>query len=180
MNAVRATTIAVLCGAVLMLWGCPDEQATETEPPQIEAMEPPAEEATTDHRPGEHMDGGHMHGDTEDAGAHHHGVTAPSDQALSGEVVNGTRVVRVEAKRYEFVPATIVVEQGRPVRLHITATDVMHGFDVEGMEVDVRLPPNETQTVEFTPAEAGEYHVHCSVYCGPGHGEMHGALIVRE
>jgi hypothetical protein len=39
--------------------------------------------------------------------------------------------------------------------------------------------PGDT-TVAFTPEQPGEYHFHCTVYCGPGHDEMHGTRFVRE
>lgn len=152
-----------------MLWGCPAEESPEVLPAEDPVELEVPDEHHHQHEPGEHMHHGHAH-DAVDR----------SDQPLSGDLVDGTRVVSVEAKRYEFVPSMIVVRQGEPVRLEVTATDVTHGIELHGMDIDVPLPVNETQTIEFTPEEAGEYHVHCSVYCGPGHHEMHGTLIVRE
>jgi cytochrome c oxidase subunit 2 len=180
MKVTRILLIVLLCGGIVALWGCPAEESAdmpEQVPPE-EATVQPDDEGAADHEPGEHMDeehapGEHMHGDHMDG-------SNPSDASLSGEVVDGTRVVEVEAKRYEFVPSPIVVEAGEPVKLEVTATDTAHGIGLEDFGIDERLPQGETRTVEFTPQEAGEYHIHCTVYCGPGHEDMHGTLIVKE
>lgn len=34
-------------------------------------------------------------------------------------------------------------------------------------------------TIESTPDKQGELEFRCSVYCGSGHGQMKGKLIVR-
>lgn len=173
MKTTRTLLILALCVGMLGLWGCSTQQTDEV-PEQVIPEDTAAEpDDPADHEPGEHMDDEHGHGE------HMDGHTATS-AALSGEVVDGTRVVEVEAKRYEFVPDPIVVEVGQPVKLEVTATDVAHGFGLEAMDVDVQLPPNDTRTVEFTPEEAGEYHIHCTHYCGPGHSDMHGTLVVKQ
>lgn len=167
MAMTRGGAIAVLCAAVLLIWGCPAEQNTDTVP-----VDPPSQEIG-DATPAPGEAAGHEE-------AHADDPPDPSTEALSGDLVDGTRVVEVEAHRYEFVPATIVVKRAEPVRLEVTATDVTHGFSVEDLGIDRRLPPNRTQVIEFTPQRAGRYHFHCSVYCGPGHSNMHGTLIVTE
>lgn len=135
-----------------------------------------------DHEPGEHMRGRHMMmGQQADEDEHEEegpGPVTESPGQLSGEVTDGVRVVKVAARRFAFIPDTIVVKAGEPVRLEVTSTDVTHGIDLEGMQIDVVLPPNQPQHIEFTPEKPGTYHFHCSVYCGPGHQDMHGELIV--
>jgi cytochrome c oxidase subunit II len=113
-------------------------------------------------------------------------ATAPSGpspapaEPLSGSVVNGAREVKVEAHKFAYNPDSIVVKKGEKVRLLITATDVQHGFALPDLKIDVKLPPNKEQVVEFTPDKAGEFPFHCSVYCGSGHGDMKGILLVKE
>jgi heme/copper-type cytochrome/quinol oxidase subunit 2 len=34
--------------------------------------------------------------------------------------------------------------------------------------------------INFVAEKAGEFAIVCSVYCGPGHAEMKGKLIVKE
>ncbi|MGC9317687.1 MAG: cupredoxin domain-containing protein [Armatimonadota bacterium] len=164
----RAVAFVVLSIAVVLMWGCARESAQQT-PAGRQAPREAAEVRSDE-----------QHQEEETGHAHEGGESAGEHLELSGEVVDGVRVVQVAAQRYEFIPNSIVVKQGQPVRLEITSQDVTHGFEVEDLGINQTLPPHETQTVEFTPEEAGEHHFHCSVYCGPGHDEMHGTLVVRE
>lgn len=99
-------------------------------------------------------------------------------QQLSGKVENGVRVIKVQAFRYGYTPDPIIVKEGEKVRLLLTSKDVMHGFGIIDLNIDVDIPVNKTTVLEFVPKQAGSYHIHCTVYCGVGHSNMHGELIV--
>ncbi|MDP2717674.1 MAG: cupredoxin domain-containing protein [Candidatus Micrarchaeota archaeon] len=86
----------------------------------------------------------------------------------------------VTAKQFEFSPATLTVKKGVPVKLAITSQDVEHSFSLPEFNVNQKLPPGETKTVEFTPDKTGEFTFFCSVFCGAGHGSMRGKLVVTE
>ncbi len=150
-------------------------------------------EGTTEQAEGGHMMEGEHHHDEpaeehgehmeEAVGEHEHGAeTAVSEEGAerepSGKLVDGVRVVDVAARQFEFEPATVVVRQGEKVRLKVTSEDVTHGIGIEGYDIDEVLPPGETKAVEFTADEAGAHHVHCTIYCGEGHNDMHGELVV--
>jgi len=107
-------------------------------------------------------------------------MPAHDAEGLSGRVVNGIREIRVEAFKFGFGPDPIVVRKGEKVRLIAKSTDVKHGLGIEDFSIDMELPPGEEKVVEFTPDKAGEFHIHCTVYCGSGHGDMHGTLLVIE
>ena len=107
-------------------------------------------------------------------------VITPDEDRLPGEVIGGTRVVEVQARQFEFVPSTIVTDAGQPLRLEVTSIDVDHGFEIPELGIDETLPPHQTQTIEFTPDQAGEFLFRCNVFCGPGHDEMTGVLVVRD
>ena len=103
-----------------------------------------------------------------------------SEGQLSGKEIDGVREIRLEAFQFGFKPEVIVVKKGERVRLVAKSTDVTHGIAIAAFDVSQALPPNEDKTIEFTADKVGEFHFHCSVYCGTGHGKMHGKLIVRE
>jgi nitrosocyanin len=98
----------------------------------------------------------------------------------SGELVDGVRVVEVAARKFEFDPATIVVREGERVRLKVTSKDVTHGIGIEAYNIDRKLEPGRSETIEFTADKAGRHHFYCTVYCGSGHGDMHGLLVVLD
>ena len=85
----------------------------------------------------------------------------------------------ITAKKFEFIPSTITVNQGDKVRLNIKSVDVTHGFAISEFGISENLRPGKTVTVEFTADKKGEYTFFCSVYCGGGHSGMRGKLIVE-
>lgn len=103
-----------------------------------------------------------------------------SDTELSGRLKDGWREVEFKAYQFGFEPEEIVVEQGDKVRLRARSTDVTHGLGLQAYDINQTLPPDEEQVIEFTADRAGEFHIHCTVYCGSGHGDMHAILRVKE
>lgn len=99
---------------------------------------------------------------------------------LSGTLVNGVRQIKLEAFRYGYKPDPIVVKKGEKVRILAKSRDVTHGFGIEDLHINAHIPPNKETAIEFTLQKAGDFHIHCTVYCGPGHEHMHGTLTVLE
>lgn len=97
---------------------------------------------------------------------------------LSGHVENGIRIVEVKAFRYGYNPDPIIVKEGEKVRLLLTSADVTHGFGIADLGINIKIPAKKTTVFEFIPKHAGTYHIHCTVYCGIGHGNMHGTLVI--
>ena len=102
------------------------------------------------------------------------------ESGFSGELVNGIRVIEVKASKFKFEPDPIVVKQGEKVRLVATSTDVKHGLAIPEFKVNVVTEVGKTSTVEFIADKTGEFRTHCSVFCGIGHGNMQGTLVVKK
>ncbi len=90
------------------------------------------------------------------------------------------QVVQVTARRFTFTPSEIVVKKGRPVVLEISSEDFLHGFNVPALKLRADLPPGIVTRVRFTPERVGEYDFVCDNFCGAGHEEMHGRIVVKE
>jgi cytochrome c oxidase subunit 2 len=103
-----------------------------------------------------------------------------SNPELSGVLKDGRRLIEVKARQFEFEPNQIVVKKGETVELDVTSQDVTHGIMIEGYDINRKLEPGKTEKIIFTPDRAGRFNFHCSVYCGQGHADMHGELIVTE
>lgn len=84
------------------------------------------------------------------------------------------------AKNWDFEPSKITVKKGDAVKLHIKSVDVDHGFTLAAFGVSTTLKPGATETVEFIADKVGNHSFFCSVFCGAGHKEMRGTLIVTE
>jgi cytochrome c oxidase subunit 2 len=96
----------------------------------------------------------------------------------SGSIVDGVRVVKVAARRYQFTPKRIVVREGENVRLEVTSSDVTHGMAIRDFGVSRELPKGKTQEIAFTADKPGRHEFHCFVFCGLGHGKMKGEIVV--
>jgi cytochrome c oxidase subunit II len=89
-----------------------------------------------------------------------------------------TKTFKVTAKRYEFIPGTIRVNQGDKVVLEVTAIDREHGFGLKAYGINRDLPKGKTVTIEFVADKKGEFTIKCTKFCGWGHFGMQGKLIV--
>jgi heme/copper-type cytochrome/quinol oxidase subunit 2 len=87
--------------------------------------------------------------------------------------------IEMTARQWEFLPATVTVNEGDKVRLVITSADVDHGFAIPEFGVSQRLESGQITTVEFTADKKGTFSFFCNVLCGSGHQGMRGTLIVQ-
>jgi cytochrome c oxidase subunit II len=89
------------------------------------------------------------------------------------------KVIQVTAERFKFTPDTIHLKVGEPVLLEITSLDRKHGFAVPELGVDETIEAGKTTRVRIVPAKAAKYDFHCSLFCGSGHEEMAGQIVVE-
>ncbi len=89
-----------------------------------------------------------------------------------------TRYLTLNAMQFEFAPGRVEVNQGDTVVIDITATDVVHGFYLDGYGIDERLEPGITKHITFVADQAGKFRYRCSVSCGNLHPFMIGELVV--
>jgi cytochrome c oxidase subunit 2 len=92
---------------------------------------------------------------------------------------NGATVVSV-GMMFTFDPREIRVPAGRPVTFRITSSDVTHGFQIVGTNANTMVVPGYVSQFTTTFARPGEYLIVCNEYCGLGHHQMYGKLIVEE
>ena len=88
------------------------------------------------------------------------------------------RVIKVVAKKFVFTPNHIEIKAGEAVVIELTALDFVHGFNVPDMNVRVDLPPGQVTRVPLKPATAGRFPFLCDNFCGDGHEQMNGSIVV--
>lgn len=88
------------------------------------------------------------------------------------------REIKITARQYEFSPKTITVSKGERVKLVITSEDVDHGFALREFEIDQEIKAKQTKVIDLIADKEGRFQFSCSVYCGDGHNDMAGELIV--
>ena len=90
------------------------------------------------------------------------------------------QVIHMTAKKFEYSPDQITVKKGVPVILEITSVDRDHGFKLREFGVRADIKPGETTRVEFVPDKTGHFPFRCDVFCGSGHEDMSGELVVVD
>jgi cytochrome c oxidase subunit 2 len=89
------------------------------------------------------------------------------------------KTIEVVAKRFGFEPARVEVTEGERIKLVVKSADGVHGVEIKKFKVNKRVPRGgEPVTIEFVASAAGEYPILCSEYCGDGHEDMKGMLVV--
>lgn len=68
----------------------------------------------------------------------------------------------------------------RPVKVLLRAKDVLHDFYVPQIRSKMDMVPGMVSYFWFTPTKTGKYDVLCAEYCGVGHYNMRGHMIVEE
>jgi cytochrome c oxidase subunit II len=98
-------------------------------------------------------------------------------------------VVNVQGLQYAWImtyPETGIVSgelrlpQNRPVRLNISANDVIHAFWVPEFRLKQDAIPGQETHLSFTPNRVGTYPLICAELCGAYHGGMNTRVIVQS
>ena len=89
------------------------------------------------------------------------------------------RTVEVVASKFSFEPSRVEVAEGERVRLVVKSADGVHGVEIKKFKVSKKIPRGgEPVEIEFVANAPGEYPILCSEYCGKGHEDMKGTLVV--
>jgi len=75
---------------------------------------------------------------------------------------------------------TLHLQKGHAYNFEIYSKDVMHSFNIPDYVVFEDAVPGHVNHAWFSPDEVGEFPIQCREYCGIGHYQMRGSLIVEE
>lgn len=98
--------------------------------------------------------------------------------SVDADVAAQEKVIPVTAERFKFTPGIIQLKVGVPVVLELTTLDRKHGFQVPDLKIDETIEPGKVTRVRIVPDKAATYDFHCTVFCGSGHEEMAGQIVV--
>ncbi|MBW8040306.1 MAG: hypothetical protein FVQ85_09935 [Planctomycetes bacterium] len=100
----------------------------------------------------------------------------------------------IKARQYAYDPPRITVNKGDELHIRLASLDVVHGFFLEGHDIDAQIEPGVRQfklrhpsegkeftdvnEVVFTVEHTGKFRYRCSHTCGTLHPFMQGELIV--
>ena len=100
----------------------------------------------------------------------------------------------IHARRYEYDPPVIRISRGDTVHIRLATLDVVHGFYLEGHDIDAHVfpsPPHmalrdsehpdvfhDVDEIVFIAHKTGKFRYRCSQTCGPLHPFMQGEMII--
>lgn len=107
----------------------------------------------------------------------------PYDKAYETPKVNQldekTFQVFAVAQMWQFQPAEISVPAGSEVDFYLTSKDVVHGFHIYEKNVNMMAVAGGINKTTVTFNEPGVFKIVCHEYCGVGHQNMEGKIIVH-
>ena len=69
---------------------------------------------------------------------------------------------------------------GKPVKLLLRSIDVVHDFWVPQFRAKMDLMPGLVTHFWFTPTRTGTFEILCAGFCGIGHSQMRGNVVVEN
>jgi cytochrome c oxidase subunit II len=90
------------------------------------------------------------------------------------------RVIAVSAMKFEFLPETINLKKGEPAILELSSLDRTHGFKVPDLGIRADVLADTTVRVRIVPEKVGRFTFACDNFCGDGHEDMEGVIVVSE
>jgi cytochrome c oxidase subunit 2 len=90
-----------------------------------------------------------------------------------------TNEVSVAASKFEFTPETVKAKVGQPLTFVLTSLDRIHGFKMPEFGIRADIIPDRETRVTITPTKAGSFVFFCDIFCGDGHEDMSGTLVVE-
>ena len=99
---------------------------------------------------------------------------------IKASALPADRVIHITAKKFEFSPDSITLKKGEPVVFEISSEDRKHGFNLRAFGIRSDVLPGKVSRVRFTPDKTGKFTFSCDVFCGEGHEEMTGTVVVTD
>jgi cytochrome c oxidase subunit 2 len=107
---------------------------------------------------------------------------SPTRLHLGGEFVetnlgsavepDGSVTVRAVGQQYSFTPQCMTVPAATPITFRAASPDVIHGFLIEGTNVNAMLVPGYVSVIPARFDQPGEHLMPCHEFCGVGHEGM--------
>lgn len=88
------------------------------------------------------------------------------------------REIEVVAQRFKYTPQEIQVRAGEQVVLLVRSLDFVHGMNLPDYGIRADLVPGKIIRVVLSAKPPGVYEFVCDNFCGDGHEEMHGRIVV--
>lgn len=83
------------------------------------------------------------------------------------------------AQMWQFLPSEIFIPVGSEVDFYLTSKDVVHGFNISEKNINMMAVYGAITKTTVKFDKPGVYDIVCHEYCGVGHQNMRGQVIVN-
>jgi cytochrome c oxidase subunit 2 len=87
--------------------------------------------------------------------------------------------VYLAAVSFQWYPI-IRLQKNAQYTLHLSSLDVNHGFSLYPINVNFQVVPGYDYGLRVTPNASGDFRIMCNEFCGIGHHNMVGRVIVED
>jgi cytochrome c oxidase subunit 2 len=93
---------------------------------------------------------------------------------------DGSVTLRGIGQQYSFTPSCMVLPTNTLITLRATSADVVHGFLIDGTNINLMLVPGYVSSLNARFDTPGERLMPCHEFCGIGHEGMWGRIKVID
>ena len=93
---------------------------------------------------------------------------------------DGSVTVRGIGQQYSFTPSCMVLPTNTLITFRATSADVVHGFLIDGTNINLMLVPGYVSSLNARFETPGERLMPCNEFCGMGHEGMWGRIKVVD
>lgn len=102
-------------------------------------------------------------------------ANTPTTDTTTTPAADEYRIITVDAKRWAYSPNVITVKKGEKVKLKINNVDTDHNAKFETMKTTT----DKDGYIILDTSTAGTFIFKCADFCGEGHRDMKGTVIVE-
>ncbi len=102
-------------------------------------------------------------------------------RTYSGKVVPEGTEIYLAGARFTWIPSELMLKAGVTYRIWVSSPDVLHALSIigpEGTVYNIMVMPGMAYMINVRFDKPGEYEIRCSEFCGVGHQDMIGKIIV--
>jgi len=107
-------------------------------------------------------------------------VTRPEADAEEIFVVGKQWMWKIQHANGQREINELHLPRGRAVKITGTSEDVIHDFGIPAFRNKIDVVPGRYVSTWYKPTRTGTYHLFCDQYCGQGHSQMVGRVVVME
>jgi cytochrome c oxidase subunit 2 len=101
-------------------------------------------------------------------------INVNGDSSAVIQADGNTKVISISAQKYDYTPNIIRVKKGEHVKIILDNKDAKHGIVIPSLNL------RGVDSLEFNADKSGTYEFYCPTFCGQGHSEMKGIIVVEE